>query len=553
LIACSEDETNALTVDNKNIEFSVDGGSVNIIVQTDAKAWNIENPASDWLAITPPSGNLPTTTVNLKVTTRTVTPRAVTLVVTAGNANPVEIAVTQSSSDFLYKITADVDAFEFKHIGETKPLKIITDGPGWEISSDADWLQFSKTTGVKGTTTINVTALESIPDPARTATISISGTDAGTIQIPVTQVASTYPTYNTSPIAPDPTGMDSDAVQLAAKMHLGWNIGNTLEAIGGETAWGNPKITKAYVEAVKDIGFNAIRLPCSWDQNSNATTAKIDQVWLDRVKEVVQYCVDSDVYVLLNIHWDGGWLENNITPEKKDLVNAKQKAFWEQIATHLRDFDEHLMFASANEPNADDAREMEVLAQYHQTFVDAVRSTGGRNSYRVLVLQGPSTSMTLTPELMTTLPTDPAADRLMVEIHNYLPAQFCFLSEDVSWGRMAYYWGQDHQSAIEPDRNFTDDWGNEVGQLIGFDLVKTAFVDKGIPVLMGEYGAYRRNTPLDQATHNDAVDYWITFVTKQAKSRGIIPFWWDTGGALDRNNYTVKDQRTIDALMKGSE
>jgi hypothetical protein len=78
-------------------------------------------------------------------------------------------------------------------------------------------------------------------------------------------------------------------------------------------------------------------------------------------------------------------------------------------------------------------------------------------------------------------------------------------------------------------------------------------VDKGIPVLMGEYGAYRRNTPLDQATHNDAVDYWITFVTKQAKSRGIIPFWWDTGGALDRNNYTVKDQRTIDALMKGAE
>jgi endoglucanase len=161
--------------------------------------------------------------------------------------------------------------------------------------------------------------------------------------------------------------------------------------------------------------------------------------------------------------------------------------------------------------------------------------------------------MTLTPDLMSTLPTDTVANRLMVEVHNYLPAQFCFLNEDVSWGTMAYYWGKDHQSSIEPDRNFRADWGNEVAQVKGFDLMKTAFVDKGIPVLMGEYGAYRRDTPKDLATHNDAVDYWITFVTKQAKTRGIVPFWWDTGGALDRTNLTVKDQRTIDALNAGAQ
>jgi aryl-phospho-beta-D-glucosidase BglC (GH1 family) len=256
--------------------------------------------------------------------------------------------------------------------------------------------------------------------------------------------------------------------------------------------------------------------------------------------------------VLLNIHWDGGWLENNITKAKQDSVSAKQKALWEQIATAMRDFDEHLIFASANEPAADDAEETKVLSLYHKTFIDAVRSTGGRNTYRILVLQGPGTNMTLTPELMHTLPEDPTPNRLMVEVHNYLPAQFCFLNEDVSWGTMAYYWGKDFQSSIEPDRNFSADWGNEDAQIKSFNLMKTAFVDKGIPVLIGEYGAYRRNTPKDLATHNDAVDYWITFVTKQAKSRGMIPFWWDTGGALDRTNLTVKDQRTIDAIIAGA-
>jgi aryl-phospho-beta-D-glucosidase BglC (GH1 family) len=228
---------------------------------------------------------------------------------------------------------------------------------------------------------------------------------------------------------------------------------------------------------------------------------------------------------------------------------------WEQIATAMRDFDEHLMFASANEPNADNAEETEILTQYHQTFINAVRSTGGRNSYRVLVLQGPSTSMSLTPQLMSTLPKDPVPDRLMVEVHNYTPSQFCFLSEDVSWGKMVYYWGSGHHSTIEPDRNAT--YGEEDAHIADFQKVKEKFVDKGIPVLMGEYGAYRRDgsahIPKDLETHEASVDYWITFVTKQALDHGVKPFWWDTGGALDRRNNAVKDQRTIDALVAGGK
>lgn len=245
-----------------------------------------------------------------------------------------------------------------------------------------------------------------------------------------------YPSYNTNPIAADATGMSSTAVQLAAKIKLGWNMGNSLEAIGGETAWGNPKATKAWIDLVKASGFNAIRIPCSFDQYlANSTTAKIKEEWLARVKEVVHYAIDNDMYVIVNIHWDGGWLENNCTEAAKSATNAKQKAYWEQIATYLRGFDEHLIFASANEPKVANATEMAVLTTYHQTFIDAVRATGGKNAYRTLVVQGPDTDIEKTNKLMLTLPTDKVANRMMMEVHYYTPYQFTLMDKDADWGK----------------------------------------------------------------------------------------------------------------------
>ena len=120
-----------------------------------------------------------------------------------------------------------------------------------------------------------------------------------------------YPDYNTNPIPADNTGMTSTAVEIASRIKLGWNIGNTMEATGGksETYWGNPLITDGLIRLVKDHGFDAVRIPVSWDQYANQETAEIDAAWLYRVKEVVQYCMENDIYVLINIHWDGGWLE----------------------------------------------------------------------------------------------------------------------------------------------------------------------------------------------------------------------------------------------------
>jgi endoglucanase len=370
-----------------------------------------------------------------------------------------------------------------------------------------------------------------------------------------------YPSYNTSPLPPDATGMTSNAVQLAAKINLGWNIGNSLEAIGGETAWGNPMVTKALIDKIKLSGFNAVRIPCAWNQYmANTTTAQLKLEWLNRVKEVVQYCVDNGMYVIVNIHWDGGWLENNCTTRKQSSVNAMQKAFWEQIATHLRGFDEHLIFASANEPNVDDATGMSVLNSYHQTFIDAVRSTGGHNSYRVLVIQGPSTDIQKTYDLMNTLPTDQIAGRLMTEIHYYTPWNFCGLTSDESWGKMFYYWGDGFHSATDPTRNAT--YGEEADVNRYFQMMKTKFVDKGIPVVLGEYGAIRRSSLTGDALtlHLASRAYYLKYVTQQAGAYGLLPFYWDNGhigdntfALFNRQTNAVYDQQALDALVQGAQ
>lgn len=368
--------------------------------------------------------------------------------------------------------------------------------------------------------------------------------------------ASPYPNYNTSPAAADATGMPSSAAQLASKFTLGWNIGNTLEAIGGETNWGNPLVSNQLMQLVKANGFTAVRIPVSWDQYANPATAAISPTWLARVKQVVQYAVDNGLYVMVNVHWDGGWLERHITTADKVAVNYKQRAYWQQIATTLRDFDEHLMFASANEPDADTAEEFSVLMSYHQTFVDAVRETGGRNAYRVLIVQGPQTNIDLTNTLWSTMPTDSVPNRQMVEIHYYSPWNFVGMTKDETWGNQAYYWGAPNHSATDPAHNPT--WGEEQYTDEQFALMKAKFVDHGIPVIVGEFAAQKRGAPLagdDLALHLKSRLYYHQYVVKSAVDRGLKPFFWDVGnegGVFNRSNNTVSDAADLAALQQGA-
>ena len=403
--------------------------------------------------------------------------------------------------------------------------------------------------------TTPVSTTPAVPTPAPTTPVPTTPaptTPAPTTPAPTTSAAALYPDYNQSPIAPDATGMGSTAVQLASKIRLGLNIGNTMEAIGGETGWGNPLITEAMIKAAKADGFNAIRLPVAWDQYANQQTAKIDQAWLDRVKQVVKYCVDNQMYVLVDIHWDGGWLERNVVPEKQVAVNEKQKAFWTQIATQLRDFDEHLMFASANEPSVDTATQMPVLMSYHQTFIDAVRATGGKNAYRVLVVQGPSVDIDKSAKLWTVMPTDTVSNKLMYEVHFY-PWNFTLMDKDEVWGNQFYYWGKDNHSTTDTAHNPT--WGEEAYVDQEFLSIRQQFVDKGIPVVLGEYAAMLRTNLTGDALalHKKSRIYYINYVTKSAVANGVLPFYWDVGGLIDRgNDNAVLDPNILDALVKGA-
>jgi aryl-phospho-beta-D-glucosidase BglC (GH1 family) len=366
---------------------------------------------------------------------------------------------------------------------------------------------------------------------------------------------SPYPNYNTSPAAADSSGMPSTATELAAKFTLGWNVGNTMEAIGGETAWGNPLISNALMALVKANGVTAVRLPVSWNQYADQTTAAISPTWLARVKQVVQYAVDNGLYIVVNVHWDQGWLESHVNEADKIAVGYKQRAYWQQIATTLRDFDEHVMFASANEPDAETAEEFAVLFSYHQTFVDAVRETGGRNAYRVLVVQGPRTNIESTNTLWTQMPTDTVPNRQMVEVHFYDPFNFTLMSQDESWGNMAYYWGAPNHSTTDTIRNPT--WGEEANVDTQFGLMKTKFIDQGIPVIVGEFSAMRRDLTGDALTlHLQSRRYYHQYVVKSAVTNGLRPFYWDVGafagGVFDRANNTVADPAALTGMQQGA-
>ena len=467
-------------------------------------------------------------------------------------------SVSCSKNDEEPQLSVSAKTVSFESEGGTSEEITIEANSTWNISnSAASWLQLSKASGTDGTAAITITAASNETQYTRTVVLTVEAANGQARRITITQTGNFYPSYNLTPKAPDATGMSSNAVQLAAKMGtgMGINIGNTMET-PNEGDWQNGTIiTESYIKFLKAKGFNAIRLPCAYDWGKliDPAKAKINPAWLARVKEVVGWCVANDMYVMVNIHWDGGWLEHNITQAKKESVNAKQKAFWEQIATTLRDFDEHVLFASTNEPWCWDADIMAILNSYHETFIKAVRATGGRNSNRVLVVQGPSGSSEYTSKLMNTLPHDPVPNRMMVEVHFYSPYPF-IMGQDLPDVLAAYYWGAGNHSTIEPERNAT--FGEEDAVIAELGMMKK-FVDRGIPVILGEYGDYRRTaetntgTPKDPEMHKRSVEYWLTFSTKTMRANGLLPFWWEVGQVFDRKNNVVKDQDMLNAIIAG--
>jgi len=352
--------------------------------------------------------------------------------------------------------------------------------------------------------------------------------------------------------------MGSTAMQLNANIKMGINLWNTMEAPGGETGWGNPAITQHLIDVLKGGGFNAIRIPCGyWAQgHMNKKTGKIDDTWLNRIKEVVQYCVNDGMYVEINRHHDGND-DFHLTAEKLDSAKAVHKAIWEQVATKLRDFDEHVMFASYNEPNANDLPSSTVLYDLHQIFINAVRSTGGKNANRTLVLQAPNTSLDLmnyfAPGGIPGMPVDQVKDKLMFEFHWYAPANFCILGGDASWGKEWRYWGKNFHSTTDPTHNSAAGSEEDYVQS-NMQWAKKNFVDKGIPVLIGEFGveyhASHCPTPADSILSLTSTAHFFAEIVRTARVNGLSSFLW--AGVINRGTETIDNKQQLDSLRVGA-
>jgi hypothetical protein len=338
------------------------------------------------------------------------------------------------------------------------------------------------------------------------------------------------------------------APQVASQINLGWNLGNTLEAICGETAWGNPATNQALINAVKAAGFNAIRIPVSWNCHITDGSTNIPADWMTRVKQVVDMAIGQNMYVIINIHWDGGWLQDHVTFADQAAVNARQQALWTQIANTFKTYDQHLLFAGTNEVHADygtpTSEHITVQQSYNQTFVNAVRATGGNNASRTLVVQTYNTNVQHGLNFFS-LPSDSIANRLIVEVHNYDPYDFT-----INPNGACNYWG-----APYPDSGSNCNWAYESYFDGIFAQVRSKWVDQGVPVILGEYGVETR-----PGKNLEARAYWNEYVNRAAALNGIKTFYWDNGAPstgntfriFDRSTGAIVDQAVLDAILRGS-
>ncbi|RZJ13247.1 MAG: glycoside hydrolase family 5 protein [Rubrivivax sp.] len=320
---------------------------------------------------------------------------------------------------------------------------------------------------------------------------------------------------------------------LAREMAPGWNLGNSLEATGSETAWGNARTTKPLIAAVKAAGFKSIRIPVAWKQYTDAQ-GRIKADWLARVTEVVGWAREAGLIVMINIHWDGGWMQP--TAQRQDEVNQRLALYWTQIAEHFKDHDEGLLFAGTNEVMVEHdysrPKAEYVIAQnsFNQTFVTTVRATGGNNPRRHLVVQGFNTNIDHTVDFAV-LPKDRTPGRLMMEVHFYDPYEFTLQNEGNVW-----QWGRG-----ATDAKVKANWGDEDHVDKQFDKMKTHFIDRGVPVILGEYGVVAR--PKQPGAARYRVD-WNAYVTRSAHQRGLVPVYWDNGVYGKPEGFAIFDRAT---------
>ena len=349
------------------------------------------------------------------------------------------------------------------------------------------------------------------------------------------------------------TYIEESAVSAVKNMGLGFNLGNTLDAFAShiqnnlsetsvyEKCWGQPVATKSQMEFLKAGGFNAVRVPVTWVQHLDAE-GNVDEAWMSRVEEVVNYVLSSGMYCILNVHHDTGSGEEKWQWVKADADNytknsARFKNLWRQIATRFQGYSSRLIFEGYNEmldaanqwTRPKNSSSYEVLNSYAQDFVDVVRSTGGNNLTRNLIITTYSAAHVQEVLDNLVLPTDKSEGHLAVEVHTYDP----------------YDW-------VNTYGKWTEQCSNELAAL--FDRLNKRFVSKGIPCIVGEYGPHGNNVnintssseTLKQAAADQAAD-----MVRRAKKLDIATFYWmSIFDGTDRNVPQWTLPSTVEAMKK---
>jgi endoglucanase len=357
---------------------------------------------------------------------------------------------------------------------------------------------------------------------------------------------------------------------------VGWNLGNQFEcsapgqdgesmqigmadnSIKAETAWGNPVVTKKVIKAVKEAGFNAVRIPVRWQCHiTNAAAMSIDKAWMARIKEVVGWCLQNDLKVIINTHHDK-WLEGRPTNQYKEENNQKLALLWLNIASEFANYDYRVAFAGTNEVHIRDnwgkptAENLAVQNSYNQTFIDVVRATGGNNAKRHLIVQtyvcNPDFGLYNGDFIIPTDEENGGLDYVSVEFHYYTPYDYA--------GECKYnYWGEPYKDKGEASPS------DEKTMTEFMDRVINTWANKGLGIVMGEWGVSDRQKAGQTDLIHENMTYYCSFLVSEAKKRGISTFIWDNNsfgsgmekfGIFDRNSgMKVKADWIIKGIMEG--
>ncbi len=328
----------------------------------------------------------------------------------------------------------------------------------------------------------------------------------------------------------------ASAQEFVSSMGMGWNLGNSLDPsdctwVSGdleyETAWGNVKTRRELISYIKSEGFDTIRIPVTWKNHvGEAPDYKINDVWFDRVQEVVDWCIEEDMYVIINMHHEGSWITTASTDY--DKVMEQYKAIWTQIADRFGNYSNKLIFESMNEIGFDDLgteKGCELVNKINAEFTELIRNSGKNNKNRYLLLAGYWTDIDRSCEGAIVMPED---DKVILSVHYYSPAQFAIAEKGTSWGYQET-WG------TESDFQYLD------GQM---RKLKESFIDKGYPVIMGEFGCTIKDKDPDSRV------LYLASVTEYCLKYGICPVLWDNGEEINRVTLEWRTEGLADAIRQ---